>query len=1074
MNILILKGFNNYFNRIALKYPDLATYQEASEEYFNFANVNFNPADGVSTELIIGNETQQIVENEEARPLDWEFSGAPDYLICYDTEIKSRWYVIECDRTRNGQYRLLLKRDVIVDNYDDVVSADCFIEKGVVESTDDPAIYNKEPIETNQIKTAEFLLTDETQCGWVVGYVAKDRWDGSAIVDTQFTSTDIPDDKASDQFADETYSSFAEFETAHADIIGTLGQVNKKNLLINLWLWKTTFWNDKFCENIVKIDLNNRNPKDITFTETGNKKKKNEIRDYDGIRTINPRGASYITPSIYSNSWDGRVYKDDDVPGYLYGFYSGLFLDDFVNFIDAQIASNTGVKLANESTLQKLNEYVNKNKIVKIADRYYEVIDEYSDLGKEKIKQDNAYFSVGGTPYNETISRLNFGPYEGFARGTGQTGDKQISWTNTPNDSTFKIEYSITLHKLTLREKFAGLRAKMPLSPKILNDAPYYMFAIPFSDDLAIWEGDTLHCTTKKSVAINAAQAIATKNGAGTVYDVQLLPYCPIRDAIKTTQISERYILDYPTTFENSNIIPGHQYVLSKKIGSIPLNPANLVSGVKTVFRTDGAIYVKCGNNNSILDNDTPELYKKIEFICSRNRITAINLYWGKTDLLPQKQIDYATYADGDDLIGLYFTDQPIYGYQEGLLDDLVYYTPEEEKPSHLGLNIWAMLRDYIYHENYFLSKVDISNCITSDIVKVEGGQEVPDSTVSTIFWATDSKFTFDRYLDDYYLLQEDGNYKADPINNVINEHIKKANTVQDVKFKNQSEMLRIASPNYSNFFDMNVERNKGIELINVDCTYRPYSPYIHLNPNFKGLYGQDFDDIRGLICGGDFSIALTTDAWANYQLQNKNYQAIFDRQIQNIETTNAIQNNLDKWQAGAGALTGAGTGAAAGAMVGGPWGAVAGAVVGGAASIMGGVADVSIKKQLRDLQVSASKDIFSMQLENIKALPQGLAKTNYLTNNNKLFPFLEFYTCTAVEEQAVRDFMRLNGMTINRVGTISDFQGTEVIPYIKAKLLRINTVEDAHQVEEIAKELDIGYYIPEPETIIPDENEGE
>ena len=47
---------------------------------------------------------------------------------------------------------------------------------------------------------------------------------------------------------------------------------------------------------------------------------------------------------------------------------------------------------------------------------------------------------------------------------------------------------------------------------------------------------------------------------------------------------------------------------------------------------------------------------------------------------------------------------------------------------------------------------------------------------------------------------------------------------------------------------------NQGIDSFDIECTYKPYNPYIHISPNYKGLYGKDFDDIRGLICGGDFS----------------------------------------------------------------------------------------------------------------------------------------------------------------------------------------------------------------------------
>ena len=110
---------------------------------------------------------------------------------------------------------------------------------------------------------------------------------------------------------------------------------------------------------------------------------------------------------------------------------------------------------------------------------------------------------------------------------------------------------------------------------------------------------------------------------------------------------------------------------------------------------------------------------------------------------------------------------------------------------------------------------------------------------------------------------------------------------------------------------------------------------------------------------------------------------------------------------------------------------------------------------------MSTMKDIHYMQLENIKALPIGLAKTSYLTNNNKLFPFLEFYTCTPTEEMAVRNLLDYNGMTINRIGKIKDFPSVEELPYIKAKLIRIDVVDETHQGKAISDELATGVYLP-------------
>ena len=54
----------------------------------------------------------------------------------------SRWFVVEATRLMNGQYKLTLKRDVIADNFDEIINnADCYIERGWCSDTNS-AIYN--------------------------------------------------------------------------------------------------------------------------------------------------------------------------------------------------------------------------------------------------------------------------------------------------------------------------------------------------------------------------------------------------------------------------------------------------------------------------------------------------------------------------------------------------------------------------------------------------------------------------------------------------------------------------------------------------------------------------------------------------------------------------------------------------------------------------------------------------------------------------------------------------------------------------------------------------------------------
>ena len=275
---------------------------------------------------------------------------------------------------------------------------------------------------------------------------------------------------------------------------------------------------------------------------------------------------------------------------------------------------------------------------------------------------------------------------------------------------------------------------------------------------------------------------------------------------------------------------------------------------------------------------------------------------------------------------------------------------------------------------------------------------------------------------------------------------------ITNPKIESQCDMYRICSPNYNGVFEFNAAKNGGVSYFNVDCTYKPYNPYIHINPDFGLLYGQDFNDSRGLIVGGDFSLPQISSAWTTYELNNKNYQNSFDRQIKNMEVNNAIQNIQTVTQATLGAVGGA----VGGFMAGG----IGGAIVGGAASATAGVIDYALQKAGQAEAIDYTKDQFGYNLGNIKAQATSIAKTTAFVYNNKLFPFLEYYTCTDEEKEALENKIKYNGMTVMRIGTIREFLKEEPT-YIKGKLIRVTTApEDFNYVNELANEFNKGVFI--------------
>lgn len=291
-------------------------------------------------------------------------------------------------------------------------------------------------------------------------------------------------------------------------------------------------------------------------------------------------------------------------------------------------------------------------------------------------------------------------------------------------------------------------------------------------------------------------------------------------------------------------------------------------------------------------------------------------------------------------------------------------------------------------------------------------------------------------------------------------DDVPKYGNVEQLKTISECDELRLVSPNYNGQFSFNIARNNGIIGFTADCTYKPYSPYIHVNPIFGGLYGQDFNDARGLICQGDFSISAITDAWTQYEINNKNYNNIFNREIQSMEFNNSIQQGMDIVTAVTGTISASVTGAAGGALVGGGAGAIAGGIIGGAASAIGGGLDIYYNQQMRNEQLDLKRDMYGYQLGNIKALPYSLSKVSALNENNKLFPFVEYYTCTEKEKQALRNKLKYNGYTIMAIDNIPNYSPVNVETYIKGRVIRFNDQIESHTAYAINEELQSGIFI--------------
>lgn len=827
--------YNNYYNRIVKKLDSLSEYQ--TYQLGNpLLNVSFNPADDVNTTQVVNRDKADI----------------GDYLICaLGNEIVSRWFIIEANRERTGQYTLVLRRDVFADNLEEIKNAPAFIEKATLANTD-PMIFNKEDMTFNQIKTSETPLQDETKSAWVVGYIPKDSFKENTTV-----NADLILDNSADITVDDL-TNWAYYQYVNSNSSRTY------------FLPSPTWIN--YCCWLPSVFGNSRTVYSRTVNDTGNMLSNifKEMGTLSGgqklyVQTPYDNRVSYNSvknrlTSVYPNSMYSKDGGQHELGNGIVD--SANWIGNWVtNISDINTLARTYFGMASPDETTNFNNLNSKIIYESSTGMYYRIVVEPYNSKSEPIIENadtNGVEVKAGNLYDKLKELLNFDIPNAVKNGNSYTNLNLDVVNPTVPNNNFTVYHNAKRKQLRLEQIFVGAKTTLNNNRYHLEDQPYDMFCIPYSDSLKIYKNGTQILTANKSIAVNIATQIGAQVGSGNVYDVQLLPYCPVRYMIKS----------------------------------------------------DGTFDIGTAKVHYITNND------------NRN--------------------------------------------------------------------------------------------------------------IGVICWATASSFT----LDIPYTI-----------------------SVENNKIQGQTDMYRLCSPNYNGQFEFNAAMNGGVTRFNVDCSYMPYNPYIHINPDFGSLYGQDFNDARGLICGGDFSLPQTSTAWGNYQQNNKNYQAIFDRDIKNMEVNNSVQREREIWSAVSGTVSGAGSGALAGSTFG-PIGAGIGALLGGAASAAAGARDVQLNDKLRNEAIDYRKDQFGYQLGNIKAMPTSISKTSPFTYNNKIFPILEYYTCTDREKQALKDKIKYNGMTVMRIGKIADYIQSEP-SYIKGKIIRLEGLtEDFHYINAIADEFNKGVFI--------------
>lgn len=282
----------------------------------------------------------------------------------------------------------------------------------------------------------------------------------------------------------------------------------------------------------------------------------------------------------------------------------------------------------------------------------------------------------------------------------------------------------------------------------------------------------------------------------------------------------------------------------------------------------------------------------------------------------------------------------------------------------------------------------------------------------------------------------------------------------EDIKLDNETRLVRLASPNYASLYDFSVAKNAGVTGWAITMTVRPYQPYIHVAPIWGGMYSPMYQyDPKGLILGGNYSVDIVSSAWTSYEIANKNYQLIFDRNVQTLDLQQSIERNRDVRDMVSG-LVNAGFSAAGSYASGGAKGAVISAAK-SAGGLISSALSMQESEQLRQNARDSMMDMQSYNLGNIRARPDTLTKVSSINRQNKGWPVAEIYTAPQNEVDAYIALRKYAGMTVGVIGRLNEYlrENPYKYRYIRAQVLRLSAEVDTHMAQVINAELSGGCY---------------
>ena len=478
MPSIYIYKYNNYYNRQVKSETSLSNYGTA---IYIETNVNFNPNDDVNAQQLVG------------RLNNW-YTGDGDYFIYSEDgqNITSRWFILDATRVRQGQYLVTLRRDVVVDNYNDIIEAPIFIEKGYVQDSN-PLIFNNENMGYNQIKTSEIILENKLKTPWVVCYLSRYHTAENGSYEYNEFKGSFTDEGTTQ--ADYELSSLSDYQYYHWSTYKDGNQTAEEYRWSNS-IDFSTFYNRIDADTGKKIGQFRYR---IKYDGT-------EMSDYQGTAVSTENFLSKVGPAHNpdpSTAWANMYQPYSQNTTTSYGLptngYSGLGTVDGYNTLQAE-----------------------NGKIIKVGTKYYRIS------------------TTGGSHYSSYVqANINKNSALGTAVKTNLLANSGL----VINDNTvyrILVEWPFTCPttSLVIEEiSSVGITYDITYTGAVTKDSAYEIIATPLKDTTFVVDSQGNEFRHSGSIGLQWFQDIINKNnGAGRAYDIQIVPYINFDSNNITTQ----------------------------------------------------------------------------------------------------------------------------------------------------------------------------------------------------------------------------------------------------------------------------------------------------------------------------------------------------------------------------------------------------------------------------------------------------------------------------------------------------------------------------------------------------------